>query len=105
MKSEALEGEMGLAEGAIAPTAPAWLRTWYITYLGKGVATKFVLEFGFIGTQTHLPPKFSFSSDFGHFIFKMSENAKFLYVSRKKILEYPNFCGGRLPRFSKLQGS
>ena len=25
-------------------------------------------EDGFIGTQTHLPPKFSFSSDFGYFI-------------------------------------
>ena len=24
-----------------------------------------------MGTQTHLPPKFSFSSDFGHFILKM----------------------------------
>ena len=31
---------------------------------------------GFIGTQTHLSPKFSFSSDFGHFILKMLENAK-----------------------------
>ena len=31
---------------------------------------------GFIGTQTHLPPKFSFSSDFGHFILKMLENTK-----------------------------
>ena len=36
---------------------------------------------GFMGTQTHLPPKFSFSSDFGHFILKMVENAKFSYVS------------------------
>ena len=35
---------------------------------------------GFIGTQTHLPPKFSFSSDFGHFILKMTAK----YVSRKK---------------------
>ena len=25
---------------------------------------------GFMGTQAHLPPKFSFSSDFGHFILK-----------------------------------
>ena len=31
---------------------------------------------GFIGTQTHLPQKFGFSSDFGHFILKMFENAK-----------------------------
>ena len=39
---------------------------------------------GFMGTQIHLPPKFSFSSDFGHFILKMLENIKFAYVSRKK---------------------
>ena len=32
-------------------------------------------EDGFIGTQTNLPSKFSFSSDLGHFIFKMMENA------------------------------
>ena len=30
----------------------------------------------FIGTKTYLPPKFSFSSDFGHFIWKMLENTK-----------------------------
>ena len=30
-----------------------------------------------MGTEVHLPPKFSFSSDFGHFILKMLENAKF----------------------------
>ena len=39
---------------------------------------------GFIGTHTHLSPKFSFSSDFGHFILKMLENAKKIYVLRKK---------------------
>ena len=49
---------------------------------------------GFIGTQTHLPPKFSFASDFGHFILKMLENAKQIYVLRKRILKYTNFCGG-----------
>ena len=32
---------------------------------------------GFMGTQTNPPPKFSFSSDFGHFILKMLKNAKF----------------------------
>ena len=36
----------------------------------------FIWGDGFMGTQTHLPPKFSFSSDFGHFILKMLENAK-----------------------------
>ena len=29
----------------------------------KGVATEFWLGVGLIGTQTHLPQKFSFSSD------------------------------------------
>ena len=32
---------------------------------------------GFMGTHPNLPPKFSFSSDFGHFILKMLDNAKF----------------------------
>ena len=32
---------------------------------------------GFIGTQTHLLQKFTFSSDLRHFILKMLENAKF----------------------------
>ena len=42
-------------------------------------------EDGFMGTQTHLPPKFSFSSDFSHFISKMLENAKFgnTYIKKK----------------------
>ena len=44
---------------------------------------------GFIGTQTHLSPKFSFFSDFGHFILKIVENAKLLHMSRKKMLQYP----------------
>ena len=48
---------------------------------------------GFIGTQTHLPPKFSFSSDFDHLILNMVENAKLSYVSRKKMLKYHNFWG------------
>ena len=42
---------------------------------------------------THLLPKFSFSSDFDQFIFKMLENANFAYASRKKILKYHNFWG------------
>ena len=44
-------------------------------------------------TQTHLPPKFSFSSDFGHFILKMLENAIVANVLRKKIIKYHNFWG------------
>ena len=51
---------------------------------------------GFMGTKTHLPPKLSFSSDFGHFISKMLENAKFANVLRKKILKY-QFLGGTSP--------
>ena len=44
---------------------------------------------GFRGTQTHIIPKFSFSSDCGHFIMKMLENAKNT-CQEKKILKYPN---------------
>ena len=50
-----------------------------------------------MGTQRHLPPKFSFSSDFDDFISKMLENAKFANVSRKKILKYHNLWG-HVPR-------
>ena len=46
-----------------------------------------------VGAQTHLPPKFSFSSDFGLFISKMLKNAKFANVSRKKIPRYYIFWG------------
>ena len=59
----------------------------------RGVATTFFWGDGFIGTQTHIPQKFSFSSDFGHFILKMEENAKFSSVSRKRMLKYHHFWG------------
>ena len=68
-----------------------WLRNRIIC---KGVATKFYLGgggHGFIGIQAHLNPKVGFSPDFGHFILKTWENAKFSYMSRKKILKYHNF--------------
>ena len=46
--------------------------------VGAGASLRsFVWGDGFIGTQAHLLPKVSFSSDFGHFILKMLENAKF----------------------------
>ena len=32
---------------------------------------------GFIGTQTHLPPKFTFASELDHFILNMLENVIF----------------------------
>ena len=51
---------------------------------------------GIIGSQVHLPPKFSFSPDFGHFIWKMLENAKFSDMS-KKILKY-HYSWGDVPR-------
>ena len=38
---------------------------------------------GFTGTEVHLPQKFSFSSDLGHFILKMLEDAKFSCVKKK----------------------
>ena len=50
-----------------------------------------------MGTQTHQPPKLSFSSDFGHFILKMLENAKFEYVSRKKDTEIFSVLGETYP--------
>ena len=60
----------------------------------------FVWGDGFIGTQTHLPPKFNFSSDFGHFILKMVINAKLSCVKKKDriykkkdLLKYHNFWG------------
>ena len=49
-------------------------------------------------------PKFIFSSDFGHFILKMFNYAKKLYVSRKKLLKYHNL-GGRPPLISRLRGT
>ena len=71
---------------------------------GRGFATMLRLGDGFMSTQIHLPPKFSFSSDFRHFILKMLKNAKFTYVSRKKILEYHNFWGD-VPLIMLLRGS
>ena len=57
----------------------------------------FVWGDGFIGIQTHLPPKLSFSSDFGHFILKMVENAKYSSVSRKKDAKISSFLGETSP--------
>ena len=53
-----------------------------------------------MGTQTHLPQKFSFSSDFGHFILKMLENAKFAYLRVKKKYNYYNLWGTSPADFS-----
>ena len=53
---------------------------------------------GFIGTQTHLPPKLSFYSDFGHFILKNGGKCKiFICVKKKKMLKYHHFWGA-VPR-------
>ena len=58
----------------------------------------------FMGTQTNLPPRFIFSSNFGHFILKMLDHAKLLYVSRKKLLKYHNL-GGRPSLIYRLRGT
>ena len=50
-------------------------------YWGGGI---FIGDYwGFIGAQTHLPKKFSFSSDFGHLILKMLENAKNTFQEKR----------------------
>ena len=46
-----------------------------------------------MSTQTYLPLKFNFFSEFGHFMLKRLENVKFSYVSRRKIVKYPYFWG------------
>ena len=58
-----------------------------------------------MGTQTHLPPKLSFSSDFGHFILKIVENAKKIYLSRKKILKDHPFLGVCPSLIFRLRGT
>ena len=69
---------------------------WMLWRNSKGVATKFWLG-GRIHRHPNPPtPKFSFSSNFGHFILKMLENAKNF---KKKVTEISKFLGGRHPRF------
>ena len=58
---------------------------------------------GFIGTQTHLPPKVSFSPDFVHFILKMLENET-IRVKKKVSEMYSFFGGGRPPLVSRPEG-
>ena len=80
--------------------APYWPLYQKNSARARGVATKFCLGGGgdgSIDTQTNLPPKFSFFSDFRHFILKMVENVKWSYVSSKKMLQYHNFWRGRPP--------
>ena len=57
-----------------------------------------------VGTQTHLPLKFSFSTDFGHFISKMLENAKFANVSIKRCWNVI-ISGGTSPLIFRLRGT
>ena len=45
-----------------------------------------------MGTQTNIPPKFMFSPDFGHFIFKILDYAK-MYTCQEKLLKYHKFLG------------
>ena len=52
-----------------------------------------------IGTQTHLPQKFSFSSDFGHFVLKMLKIAKkYTFLGKKYINIQISGGGDRPPR-------
>ena len=57
-----------------------------------------------MGTEVHLLKKISFSSDFGHFILKMLENAKFSHV-RKKDTEISQLLGGHPPLIFHLRGT
>ena len=103
----------------VTPSNNIWGLLWYINtnfFIGdwmlwrnnKGVATKFWLggggsDVGFIGTQTHLPQKFSFSSDFGHFILKILENAEKKF--QEKSYWNIQISGGSAPAFFKVRGS
>ena len=62
----------------LARTVPVLCALRCVSYRpGPGASPRsFDRGVGFIYTQTHLPPKFSFSSDFGHFILKMLENTE-----------------------------
>ena len=95
-----------LSRCATSPPIPAAVGTTVTNHTTTQIGSKkttsipgasprsFVRGDGFIGTQTHLPPKFGFSSDFGHFILKMVKNAKFSSMSRKKkMLKYHHFWG------------
>ena len=65
----------------------------------KGAATKFCLWGDrFIGTKTHLPPKFSFSLDFGHFrYFENNVKCKILIRVKKEVTEMSLVSGGTSP--------
>ena len=64
---------------------------------------------GFIGTETHISPKFSFSSDFGHFFWKWWKMQNFHMCQEKRywniiiswgggdIPRWFFYCGGRIP--------
>ena len=66
-------------------------RTWFIGPWGR--RHKVLIGDGFMGTQTHIHPKFSFSSDFGQFIMKIFAKSKFLFRI-KKVAGISSFLGG-----------
>ena len=68
-------------------------------YLSDG--TKQQMKAFLKGAQTHLPPKLSFSSDFGYFILKMLKNAKKLIHVKEKYTEISKFLVGRPRGFQK----
>ena len=93
-----------------SPAQSSLQRTWHGRKIEHGqFSSRHEVLFGgdgFIGIQTHLPPKLSFSSDFGHFILKMVENAKYSSVSRKKDAKISSFLGGgRPPLIFRLRGT
>ena len=73
----------------------------------RRVATKLCLGGGFLGTQTHLPPKFSFFLGFRPLYFENDGKCKVCIYVKKKDTEILLFlgdvprkffdCGGRVP--------
>ena len=89
-----------LTDGALSLETQSQINVSGDYHVSGASPRNFVWGNGFIGTQSHLPPKFSFS-DFGHFILKMVENAKFRYLCvKKKIMKYHNFLGTSPADFS-----
>ena len=66
-------------------SAPKLTRSCCVMH--SGAATKFWLGGRILVRQIHLPPKFDFSSDFGHFILKILKKSIFLLFPFLKILK------------------
>ena len=81
----------------------AWLRAAQPSPQGTGARSP-LRSFHWRGRihrrQNPHTPKFSLSSDFGHFILKMLENGFFLYLRVKKLLKHSYFWGTSPADFS-----